>query len=125
MSQITKSVQMPAVAPGWATPRTIALFVLAVAGLIIASALAVGMLSNTPTAVIERAAVPVAPSYSRLDDYGLRHPNPFGATTDSTDSRLDDYGLRHPNPFGATTDSTDSRLDDHGLRHPNPFGTKP
>ena len=33
---------------------------------------------------------------SRLDDYGLRHPNPFGATT--TDSRLDDYGLRHPNP---------------------------
>ena len=122
MSQATKTAQIPAFGPRWVTARTIALIAATSVALIIASVMAVAFLTGTPTTVSDTAVVPVAPSLSRLDDYGLRHPNPFGAgTTDSTNSRLDDYGLRHPNPFGAaTTDSTDSRLDDYGLRHPNP-----
>ena len=55
---------------------------------------------------------------SRMDDYGLRHPDPFGRQ--AQDSRMLDYGLRHPDPFGRQ--AQDSRLDDHGLRHPDPFG---
>jgi len=42
----------------------------------------------------------IEPSFSRLDDYGLRHPALFGVGTQ--DGRLDDYGLRHPALFGQT-----------------------
>jgi hypothetical protein len=118
MSQTTKTAQIPAFGPRWVTARTIALITGALAVLVLATAIAVSMLSGTPTTISSAAVVPDVSSLSRLDDYGLRHPKPFGAAT--TDSRLDDYGLRHPNPFGAAT--TDSRLDDYGLRHPNPFG---
>ena len=115
MSQITKSVEIPVFGPRWANSRTMTLVGIAMAGLIVAGAMASWVLRDTP-ATSDAAMVPAAQADSRLDDYGLRHPAPFGATT-TTDSRLDDYGLRHPAPFGATT-TTDSRLDDYGLRHP-------
>jgi hypothetical protein len=96
MSQATKTAQIPAFGPRWVTARTIALITGALAVLLLATAIAVSTLSGAPTTISNAAVVPDAPSFSRLDDYGLRHPNPFGVTT--TDSRLDDYGLRHPNP---------------------------
>jgi hypothetical protein len=94
MSQATKSVLIPTMGPRWATPRTIALVTVALAALIDASVIAVGMLTGAPKAIGDAAVVPnSAMTDSRLDDYGLRHPAPFSnpirGTT--TDSHLDDY----------------------------------
>ena len=102
MSQITRS--MPLRGMGRRTSGWAAIGLLVGFGVAVVLTVALAMTAFMPTdARVNNAPAPIEAVDSRLDDYGLRHPNPFGAEA-ASESRLDDYGLRHPNPFGAVDD---------------------
>ena len=92
MGQLTNSARMERTL-GPRHPNWMAIVLLGMAGVLVAVGTVIALNAISTGNGAENQTM--QPAYSRLDDYGLRHPAPL-ADPAAGGGRLDDYGLRHP-----------------------------